>query len=60
MRWLLLSLLILQTATCGQTGPLTLPEEQEQAAHRGRGGSAIAAGRPLPREPAAGIRGVAS
>lgn len=26
MRWLLTTLLILQCATCGQKGPLTLPE----------------------------------
>jgi len=26
MRWLLLCILTLQTATCGQRGPLTLPE----------------------------------
>jgi predicted small lipoprotein YifL len=26
MRWLLLALLTLQSATCGQKGPLTLPE----------------------------------
>jgi predicted small lipoprotein YifL len=31
MRWLFVSLLVLQTATCGQTGPLTLPEEQAPA-----------------------------
>lgn len=27
MRWLLTSLLLLQCATCGQKGPLTLPEQ---------------------------------
>ena len=27
MRWLLLMTMTLQVATCGQTGPLTLPEE---------------------------------
>ena len=26
MRWLLLGVLMLQVATCGQKGPLTLPE----------------------------------
>jgi predicted small lipoprotein YifL len=26
MRWLLLALVILQSATCGQKGPLTLPD----------------------------------
>jgi predicted small lipoprotein YifL len=26
MRWLLLSVFLLQVATCGQRGPLTLPE----------------------------------
>jgi predicted small lipoprotein YifL len=26
MRWLLLCVLVMQTATCGQKGPLTLPE----------------------------------
>ncbi|MEQ8860625.1 MAG: lipoprotein [Pseudomonadales bacterium] len=26
MRWLAVTLIILQTATCGQKGPLTLPE----------------------------------
>ena len=28
MRWLLLTLVILQSATCGQKGPLTLPEPE--------------------------------
>ncbi len=28
MRWLLLALITLQTATCGQKGPLTLPEPE--------------------------------
>lgn len=32
MRWLLLTLITLQTATCGQKGPLTLPDEQAAAA----------------------------
>ncbi|HEX7037356.1 MAG TPA: lipoprotein [Pseudomonadales bacterium] len=27
MRWLVLALVILQSATCGQKGPLTLPED---------------------------------
>lgn len=29
MRWLLLSILILQVATCGQKGPLTLPSSAD-------------------------------
>jgi predicted small lipoprotein YifL len=29
MRWLLLGVLVLQVATCGQKGPLTLPEPAE-------------------------------
>lgn len=37
MRWLVLALVILQSATCGQKGPLTLPED-------GTGGTAA----PLP------------
>lgn len=28
MRWLLLALITLQTATCGQKGPLTLPQPE--------------------------------
>lgn len=28
MRWLLLALITLQSATCGQKGPLTLPENE--------------------------------
>jgi len=28
MRWLLLALVTLQSATCGQKGPLTLPERE--------------------------------
>lgn len=32
MRWLLLYLLIMQVATCGQRGPLTLPEQHATAA----------------------------
>ncbi len=31
MRWLLLSLLIMQVATCGQRGPLTLPDQSATA-----------------------------
>ncbi|MEZ5559280.1 MAG: lipoprotein [Pseudomonadales bacterium] len=29
MRWLVLLLLVLQVATCGQKGPLTLPEQRD-------------------------------
>jgi predicted small lipoprotein YifL len=29
MRWLLLCVLALQAATCGQRGPLTLPEQRQ-------------------------------
>lgn len=32
MRWLLLTLITLQTATCGQKGPLTLPDDEQAAA----------------------------
>ena len=28
MRWLLLALVVLQSATCGQKGPLTLPDDE--------------------------------
>ena len=28
MRWLVLALVILQSATCGQKGPLILPESE--------------------------------
>lgn len=31
MRWLLLILVTLQTATCGQQGPLILPENEPGA-----------------------------
>lgn len=31
MRWLLLALITLEAATCGQKGPLTLPEPQSAA-----------------------------
>lgn len=31
MRWLLLALLTIQAATCGQKGPLRLPEEPSGA-----------------------------
>lgn len=31
MRWLWLALITLQVATCGQTGPLTLPEDREES-----------------------------
>lgn len=31
MRWLLMTLIILQTATCGQKGPLHLPDGEEKA-----------------------------
>ena len=33
MRWLLLSVLLLQVATCGQKGPLTLPEHGAATVH---------------------------
>jgi predicted small lipoprotein YifL len=33
MRWLLLALVALQSATCGQKGPLTLPEPEPARAH---------------------------
>lgn len=33
MRWLVLTLMTLQAATCGQTGPLNLPEPDAPAAH---------------------------
>jgi len=32
MRWLLLCVLALQAATCGQRGPLTLPEQPRSIA----------------------------
>lgn len=32
MRWLLLTLIVLQAANCGQTGPLRLPEQDTMAA----------------------------
>ncbi len=31
MRWLLLVLVTLQTATCGQKGPLNLPEPEHKS-----------------------------
>jgi predicted small lipoprotein YifL len=31
MRWLLLTLILLQAANCGQTGPLRLPEQDTLA-----------------------------
>lgn len=32
MRWLLLALVTLQSATCGQKGPLTLPDPEPSRA----------------------------
>ncbi|MDZ7668661.1 MAG: lipopeptide [Gammaproteobacteria bacterium] len=29
MRWLLLTLITLQAATCGQKGPLTVPDDEQ-------------------------------
>jgi predicted small lipoprotein YifL len=31
MRWLLMTVIILQTATCGQKGPLHLPDGENNA-----------------------------
>jgi predicted small lipoprotein YifL len=42
MRWLLLTLIALQAASCGQSGPLVLPEQTLAAA-----ASPHAGGRPL-------------
>lgn len=43
MRWLVLALVILQSATCGQKGPLTLPEgEPDRSAARLASAGAVA------------------
>ncbi len=34
MRWLLLTLITLQAATCGQKGPLTLPDDEQATVAR--------------------------
>lgn len=48
MRWLVLTVVILQAATCGQSGPLTLPEDSDRnqatAAVRASGSTAHGAG----------------
>lgn len=50
MRWLLLALVTLQVATCGQKGPLTLPEPSSVGA-RAPGADAGAVSRSAPPRP---------
>lgn len=41
MRWLLLAIVTLQAATCGQKGPLTLPEQDPAGAPPATGSAAL-------------------
>jgi len=42
MRWLLLTLITLQAATCGQKGPLTLPDDEQAMAARAAAAPSLA------------------